>query len=402
MGKNCRLRGNCPINRFTRTQCRACRLAQCFKAGMHKMGKKKNPSEDQHPFKITEEEVDKTRATMSSSSPHISKQACLTSVSTNPNIKGSQLVKCIRIAVIKTTPQRTKQDHVKSESPKGPWVGLPKELNIPTVTVTCSFIPEKLLTTLNLAAEAVFPKIAKQILEPLISMDLFALSRVKEGHRAWYPNQYSRLLFQFYESIVKEFLGCWLSSWPSFLADHTNQVSTTLCGLVLGLEQCFAHRGFYEQIMFSEAWVTPSIVRQWGNMYPMEEDFPGITMEGTENLASPWARHLDDEHFVSESVKLLADVVSDDPVIAKLLTFLAFFSSNRERLTCKSAQDLLGSEKSQIQEQLVHHLNRQGRSPIQVDEILHRMTEVGKLLLSSCLLNSGDDAPCEDWKDIQL
>ena len=197
-------------------------------------------------------------------------------------------------------------------------------------------------------------------------MDQFALSRVKEGHRAWYPNQYGLLVFQFYESLVKEFLGCWLSSWPSFLADHTNQVSTTLCGLVVGLEQCFAHRGLYEQAVFSSPCITPSMERLWGNTFPMEEDYPGITMEGTENLASPWARHMDDEHFVSESVKLLADVVADDPVTAKLLTFLAFFSSNRVGSTCEGAQELLGREKSRIQEQLLHHLKRQGRSPYQV------------------------------------
>ena len=206
-------------------------------------------------------------------------------------------------------------------------------------------------------------------------MDLFALSRVKEGHRAWYPNQYGLLVFQFYESIVKEFLGCWLSSWPSFLADHANHVSTTLVGLVVGLEQCFAHRGFYEQSLFSEPWVTHSMARLWDNMSPTpiraiaEKDVPGITMEGTENFASPWARHIDDEHFVSESVKLLADVVGDDPVTAKLLTFLVFFSepdSNRVRFTCKGAQELLGSERSRIHGLLLHHLDRQGRSPNQV------------------------------------
>lgn len=198
-------------------------------------------------------------------------------------------------------------------------------------------------------------------------MDLFALSRLKDGHRAWYPNQYGLLVFQFYEIIVKEFLGCWLSSWPSFLANHTNQVSTTLYGLVVGLEQCFAHRGFYEQAMFSEPWITHSMERLWDNMSPMENDWPGITMEGTVNFASPWARHIDDEHFVSESLKLLADVVADDPVTAKLLTFLVFFSSNRVySSTFEGAQELLGSEKSRIQEQLLHHLNRQGRSPNQV------------------------------------
>jgi len=404
--KSCRLRGNCPINRFTRTQCRACRLAQCVKAGMQKLGKKRKPSEDQRPSKITEEDVNTTRATTSlPCSPHVSKPACV--ISTNPNSarEGSQSVKCMRIAVITSTPTRTKyskkEDQVNSESPKGPWVGNPEEFSIQTLIVTSSLIPERLSTTLNLAADAVLPKITKQIIEPLISMDQFALSRVKEGHRAWYPNQYGLLVFQFYESLVKEFLGCWLSSWPSFLADHTNQVSTTLCGLVVGLEQCFAHRGLYEQAVFSSPCITPSMERLWGNTFPMEEDYPGITMEGTENLASPWARHMDDEHFVSESVKLLADVVADDPVTAKLLTFLAFFSSDRVGSTCEEAQELLGREKSRIQEQLLHHLKRQGRSPYQVDEILSRMTEVGKLLLSSCLLHSGD-VPCEDWKDIQL
>ena len=199
-------------------------------------------------------------------------------------------------------------------------------------------------------------------------MDLFALSRVKEGHRAWYPNQYGPLYFQFYESIVKEFLGCWLHPWPSFLAEHTNHATITLCGLVLGLEQCFAHRGFYEQSLFSFPVITHSMARLWGNMYPMEEDSqcPGITMEGTENLSSPWARHIDDEHFVSESMKLLADVVEDDPVTARLLTFLLFFSTNKVGPTCVGAEDLLGSEKNHIQEQLVQHLDRQGRSPQKV------------------------------------
>ena len=197
-------------------------------------------------------------------------------------------------------------------------------------------------------------------------MDLFALSRVKEGHRAWYPNQYGLLAFQFYESIVKEFLGYWLSSWPSFLADHANQVAITLCGLVVGLEQCFAHRGFYEQSLFSYPCITHSMMRLWHNMSPMEEDCPGITMEGTENLSSPWASHIDDEHYVAESVKLLADVVLDDPVTAKLLTFLVFFSSNKRGPSCKEAEELLGSEKSRIQEQLVHHLDRQGQSPNKV------------------------------------
>ena len=206
-------------------------------------------------------------------------------------------------------------------------------------------------------------------------MDLFALSRVKEGHRAWYPNHYGPLVFQFYEGIVKEFLGCWLSPWPSFLAEHTNQVTITLCGLVLGLEQCFAHRGFYEQSLFSYPVITHSMARLWDNMYPMEDSFfsfssdsecPGITMEGTENLSSPWARHIDDEHFVSESMKLLADVVEDDPVTARLLTFLVFFSTNKVGPTFEGAKDLLGSQKSQIQEQLVRHLNRQGRRPYQV------------------------------------
>merc|ERR1712037_560050 len=99
--KSCRLRGNCPINRFTRTQCRACRLAQCVKAGMQKLGKKRKPSEDQRPSKITEEDVNTTRATTSlPCSPHVSKPACV--ISTNPNSarEGSQSVKCMRIAVI--------------------------------------------------------------------------------------------------------------------------------------------------------------------------------------------------------------------------------------------------------------------------------------------------------------
>ena len=163
---------------------RACRLAQCVKAGMQKMGKKKNsllPFEDQHPSKITEEEVNMTRASMPlSSSPHMSKQVCV--ISTNPNSarEGSQSVKCMRIAVITTTPSRTKyskkEDHVNSKSPKGPWVGHPEELNIPTLTVTSYFIPEKLSTTLNLAADAVVPKITKQIIEPLISVSSFIAS----------------------------------------------------------------------------------------------------------------------------------------------------------------------------------------------------------------------------------
>jgi len=411
--KSCRLRGDCPVNKFTRTQCRACRLAQCVRAGMQKMGKTTSPLlpyKDQRPS-ISEEKVNRTTTSMASSSSS-SKEANVApifSIKAKSVREGSQSAKFMRIAVITTTPRRMnegkREEDVNPESPRRLcWVGLPEELSLPTLAVTCSFIPEKLSTTLNLAAEAVVPKLTESVIEPLISMDLFALSRVKEGHRAWYPNQYGPLYFQFYESIVREFLGCWLHPWPSFLAEHTNHATITLCGLVLGLEQCFAHRGFYEQSLFSFPVITHSMARLWGNMYPMEEDSqcPGITMEGTENLSSPWARHIDDEHFVSESMKLLADVVEDDPVTARLLTFLLFFSTNNVVPTCEGAEHLLGREKNHIQEQLVQHLDRQGRSPQKVDEILSRMTEVGRLLCSSCLLHSGDDAPCEDWMDIQL
>lgn len=159
---------------------------------MQKIGKKRNPSEDQHLSKITEEEVNTTRPTMSSltCSSHVSKQACV--ISTNPNSarEGSQSVKCMRIAVITTTPTRTKyskkEDNVNSKSTNGPWVGPPEKLSIPTFFVTSSFIPEKLSMTLILAAEAVVPKIRKQILEPLISVSSFiASSEIRCPIRQW-------------------------------------------------------------------------------------------------------------------------------------------------------------------------------------------------------------------------
>ena len=129
-------------------------------------------------------------------------------------------------------------------------------------------------------------------------MDLYALSRIREGGRAWYPDLYGNLLFQLTESIVKEFLSGWLGPWPLLLANHSNQVTTTLTGLVIGLEQCFAHRGYYEQALFSYPYITNSMMSLWDKMYQPEEDsaLPGITMEDTENLASPWAKHADDEH----------------------------------------------------------------------------------------------------------
>ena len=98
----------------------------------------------------------------------------------------------------------------------------------------------------------------------------------------------------------------------------------------------------------------------------MEEDWPGITMEDTENLASPWATHIDDEHFVSESIELLTNVVGDDPVTAKLLTFLVFFSVDSVGPTREGIQEVLGTEKRRIQQLLAQHLERQGRSPHKV------------------------------------
>ena len=377
------------------------------------MVKKKDPmfpskSKDQNP--TVPEEDDSKATTMS---PHESQQSSLSPVvSTEASISedGNQSHKCIRISVITSTRSRLgdiKKRYGNPDRLKIPWVGLPKELSMLSVTVTapCSPIPEKLSITLTLAGEAVVPKLMEHILEPLISvscfipsvsllkqvhvsffhffqtyfsffnffncsisrqMDLFALARMKEGQRAWYPNLYSSLVFQLTESIVKEFLRNWLSPWPSLLAGHSNQVTTTLCGLVIGLEQCFSHRGFYEQSLFSYPFISHSMVGLWNKMSPMEEDWPGITMEDTENLVSPWATHIDDEHFVSESIELLTNVVGDDPVTAKLLTFLVFFSVDSVGPTREGIQEVLGTEKRRIQQLLAQHLERQGRSPHKV------------------------------------
>ena len=154
---------------------RACRLAQCVRAGMQKMGKTTSPllpSKDQRPS-ISDEEVNGTMG-LSSSSKEAS-VAPIFSIEAKSAREGSQSVKCMRIAVITTTPRRMKEskkeEDVNSESPrKHCWVGLPKELRMPTLAVTCSFIPGKLSTTLDLAADAVVPKLTKSILEPLISV----------------------------------------------------------------------------------------------------------------------------------------------------------------------------------------------------------------------------------------
>ena len=64
-----------------------------------------------------------------------------------------------------------RDEDVNPESPRRHcWVNLPEELSMPTLAVTCSFIPEKLSTTLNLAAEAVVPKLTESVIEPLISV----------------------------------------------------------------------------------------------------------------------------------------------------------------------------------------------------------------------------------------
>ena len=207
-------------------------------------------------------------------------------------------------------------------------------------------------------------------IHPLPQMDLYALSRIREGGRAWYPDLYGNLLFQLTESIVKEFLGGWLGAWPLLLANHSNQVTTTLTGLVIGLEQCFAHRGYYEQALFSYPYITNSMMSLWDNMYQPEEDsaLPGITMEDTENLASPWAKHADDEHFVTQSVELVANIVQDDPVTAKLLTLLIFFSSDK-----KDVEDVMAGERDHIRELLLHHIGRAGFGSKQVTTHLNRV-----------------------------
>ena len=73
-------------------------------------------------------------------------------------------------------------------------------------------------------------------------------------------------------------------------------------------------------------------------------------------------------HFVTQSVELLANIVQDDPVTAKLLTLLIFFSSDK-----KDVEEVLAGERDHIRELLLHHIGRFCLGSKQVTTHLNRV-----------------------------
>ena len=165
-------------------------------------------------------------------------------------------------------------------------------------------------------------------------MELDAMAAIQAGGRAWYPTSYTDLSYQLTHTVTGAFLSSILPRTtlpPTWVAS----ITTSLCGLMVGLEQCFAHRGMKEQS--SLAWTilsaSPALTAR------LEEHLdpggriaaaPGITMDSIEAFTSPWASHVQEEQFVVEAFNLLKQVVADDPTTAKLLTFLLLFTPHGE------------------------------------------------------------------------
>ena len=141
--------------------CRACRLAKCVEAGMRRIGQNKK---DVHLSKHQE-----------SFGPAINEVPSVPTSSPNSTIKHMAR---IRTAVITKntfcgTNQNKKGNCVNPKTSETTLASFPRELSLWSMTLQplqCSIIPEKFITTLNRAGEAVVPEMTKLVLEPLISV----------------------------------------------------------------------------------------------------------------------------------------------------------------------------------------------------------------------------------------
>ena len=161
-------------------------------------------------------------------------------------------------------------------------------------------------------------------------MELAAVTAIQAGRRAWYPDSYTDLSYQLIHTVTGAFLSSVLPR-TTLLPTWVSSITTSLCGLMIGLEQCFAHRGLEEQSIL--AWpiisASPALnAEMFAHLDPGGQiaTTPGITMDSIESFTSPWARHIQEEQFVVEAIELLKQVVADDPTTAQLLTFLLLFT----------------------------------------------------------------------------
>ena len=166
-------------------------------------------------------------------------------------------------------------------------------------------------------------------------MELAAVAAIQAGRRAWYPDSYTDLSYQLTHTVTGAFLSSVLPR-TTLLPTWVSSISTSLCGLMIGLEQCFAHRGIKEQS--SLAWTmfsaSPALEAElYADLDPGGQIAgPGITMDSIESFTSPWARHIQEEQFVVEAIELLKQVVADDPTTAQLLTFLLLFTPHGQAI----------------------------------------------------------------------
>ena len=143
---------------------RACRLAKCVEAGMRRIGQNKKDA----PLSKHQE----------SFGPAINEVPSVPLSSPNSTIKETQHMACIRTAVITKntfcgTNQNKKGNCVNPKTSETTLASFPREFSLWSMRLQplqCSIIPEKFITTLNRAGEAVVPEMTKLVLEPLISV----------------------------------------------------------------------------------------------------------------------------------------------------------------------------------------------------------------------------------------